>query len=262
MRTAHVGSSSSQVLIIEREPQQAPVRQSLSFPLQPAKPAEPSLSSQLEPLLEKVLELDPGADVDLARLSRYTQLYVQAKKDKSPQAEQLCSNLSIALALLILDRIEPAIDEEDGRQDTLAAVEEKLKEVLGGLVHPQDVETFLDEITDSDNKRKLLETLQQLEQFFRDELQNVFASANQSNQRIIAKFNQLKEALLALNANRQQMADSVHERIDRLTEEVEQALKAFQSQLGDMEHLADQMEEAETRQMALAANLEDTLNKV
>lgn len=222
-----------------------------------------SLQSQLNEQFKRLYQLGVGSDTEFTRLLEYADRYTEAKRCKHPSTADLGFKLSIALAFLILDAIQPAILLEDERTDELMEIEDEFKNVIKELLQIPDADLFLDQVQASDDKRKQMEqSLKQVELFFINLLKSIVAKAQTTDRIINDSFEQIKNILKTLNANQMHLAAHLHERLDRLNKEVENALLTFGNQTQEASELQTKMQEALERQIQLATSLEETLNKV
>lgn len=139
---------------------------------------------------------------------------------------ELSEDVSIQLVFLLVDVIYPAIANTslaNANQIQLLEFENKLKEMLRtALPKNTGVEQFINECAAFDNEEVVFrEKLAIIEACYEQQMQQLYGSANEINQDLMQRFEEIKQCLRELNANRQLMADQMHVTLSILTQKVD-----------------------------------------
>lgn len=171
-------------------------------------------------------------------------------------SDQNCEKCCYALCFLICEIIRPVMTKETNvaKQEKLFIFEEESHNILT-LILSDESQTSDDLIQDYKNSSDCAElfskSLEKIEALFQNKIVFLYSTANKINEDLLLKFENLKEGLRKINASRIEKSQEVNERLDKLTEKVDQIYKDLKknvqkagdvaTQLTDQQKSFDQM---------------------
>lgn len=181
-------------------------------------------------------------------------------------AEEGQDTASLELVFLIYDVIQPLLlkEQNEANQKRLFDFQDQAKTILALTVPKgKTIKNYTKEWKESSQDLILLITnLEKIELFFQDLMQKLSLLTNKDNQEIKRWFEALKHSFAHLNAIRQEMAETAHQRLDEVQPKIALLIQSFRENVALMQSLGEQMHIEEQNFLQILNQCEALLQEV